>query len=44
MEPQTPATDPLAQYQHALGLHHAGRLDEAAALYRAMLAQFPGNP
>jgi len=44
MEPRTPPTDPVAQYQQALALHQAGRLDEAAKLYRAMLEPFPGNP
>ena len=39
-----PVSDPVAQYQQALALHEAGRLDEAAVAYRAMLAQFPGNP
>ncbi len=44
MAPQAPPSDPITQYQHALALHQAGRLDEATVLYRAMLAQFPGNP
>lgn len=36
--------DPKAVFGQATGLHQAGRLTEAAALYDRILAQFPDHP
>ncbi len=44
MNPQTSPTAPSSCRERALALHQAGRLEEAASAYRAMLAHFPGNP
>jgi len=35
--------DPQAVFNQAVGLHQAGRLEEAAALYDQLLAQFPDH-
>jgi len=36
--------DPAASLGQAVALHQQGRLEEAAALYRAVLAAAPDNP
>lgn len=41
--PPPPSTDLQARLREALGHHQAGRLDEAASLYDAVLAEDPGQ-
>ena len=44
MPPDMPARDHDLDFQHAVALQQAGKLAEAAALYRMLLARFPDNP